>query len=370
MNTPPLDVLIPFVTVTNWIRSAARCGFNIEPLLRHAGMDLNKLHPSEAQITLAALMVLMEECVAQTRLHAPHLHFPQVLGETFAFEYLSDIETFITTSPTLREAAPVLQWLPQFVNPFMAMSLQEHGHRARLCVNFAHEASTPDSTWHFAESVIATLCKFARLLLGHDIPASEGEITFQHAQPINTPAWTNALGLPVRYGAELNALWFERRLLDRPLQGALPSLHETAGQRVSQQLELAQTIAITGPDHGGGGSLAAYIRSLLLQQHTLLGGGLEAIAGALAMHPRTLQRRLKAEAQPLSDVLDQVRYTLATQWLPDASLSIEDISARLGFSDRRSFTQAFTRWTGSSPSQWRHQGKPSPPSVAKTSPLS
>jgi hypothetical protein len=143
-----LDDPIPFVTVTNWVRSAARCGFHIEPLLREAGMDLQHLHPSEARITLAAMLKLMEGCIEQTRLHAPHMHFPQVLGETFAFEYLSDIETFITTSPTLRDAAPALQWLPQLINPFMALNLQEHGHQARLRVDFVHESSTPKDTWH------------------------------------------------------------------------------------------------------------------------------------------------------------------------------------------------------------------------------
>jgi AraC-like DNA-binding protein len=50
-----------------------------------------------------------------------------------------------------------------------------------------------------------------------------------------------------------------------------------------------------------------------------------------------------------------VRYKLAQQWLRDSSMPIEDISDRLGFSDRRSFTQAFSRWSGVTPSQYRRQ---------------
>jgi len=34
-------------------------------------------------------------------------------------------------------------------------------------------------------------------------------------------------------------------------------------------------------------------------------------------------------------------------------VSIDDISARLGFSDRRAFTAAFKRWEGETPSAWR-----------------
>jgi AraC-like DNA-binding protein len=363
VNHTALDDPIPFVTVTNWVRSAARCGFNVEPLLREAGMDLQHLHPSEARITLAAMLKLMEGCIEQTRLHAPHMHFPQVLGETFAFEYLSDIETFITTSPTLRDAAPALQWLPQLINPFMALNLQEHGHQARLRVDFVHESSTPKDTWHFAESVLATFCKVARLLLGHGI--TEGEITLQHQRPPNTPEWTNALGVPIRYGCELNALWFERRLLDRPLQGALPSLHETAAQRVNQQLAKALAPTTAGQPLQDG-PLATRIHTLLHQRQDLLGQGIDAIARELALHPRTMQRHLRDEGLVLSAIVDQVRHTLATGWLADPALSIEEISARLGFTDRRSFTQAFTRWAGMPPTQWRRQGNPSPANVTKT----
>jgi len=48
-----------------------------------------------------------------------------------------------------------------------------------------------------------------------------------------------------------------------------------------------------------------------------------------------------------------VRYKLAQQWLKNEALPIEDISDRLGFADRRSFTQAFSRWAGITPSH-RH----------------
>jgi AraC-like DNA-binding protein len=58
-------------------------------------------------------------------------------------------------------------------------------------------------------------------------------------------------------------------------------------------------------------------------------------------------------------LLDEVRHALATQWLAQGNSSIETIGLRLGFTDRRSFTQAFTRWTGVPPSHWRRQGNPS-----------
>ena len=85
----------------------------------------------------------------------------------------------------------------------------------------------------------------------------------------------------------------------------------------------------------------------------MLGLGLDGLADALGIHARTLQRRLKDLGDSHSAIQDRVRYQLAQQWLRNDALSIEDISEQLGFSDRRSFTQAFTRWSGQTPSQFR-----------------
>ncbi|RRS04866.1 AraC family transcriptional regulator [Aquabacterium soli] len=347
------DTPIPFVTVTNWSRAAALCGFNIGPLLREVGIDTDLLDPEASVISVQAMRILMERCVEETRRHAPHMHFPVTLGETFAFDYLSDLETFITTSPTLREAVPALQWLRPLLNPFIQWDLQEHGDQARLRMDFHHAEAQPATTWAFAESIFVTLCKFTRQMVG--VPLWQSELTLRHPPQQGSERLASAIGGPVRFEQPVNALWFDRALLDMPLRGALPSLHETAARRVAQQVAQKDASVGTPPEHA---SLHAQIDALLRHQPALLGEGLDALAQALGLHSRTLQRRLRDEDASHSAIVARVRHDLARQWLTDPALSIEDISERLGFTDRRSFTQAFNKWQGQSPSEFRRQGNP------------
>jgi AraC-like DNA-binding protein len=87
----------------------------------------------------------------------------------------------------------------------------------------------------------------------------------------------------------------------------------------------------------------------------LLGHGIDTVASRVRLHPRTLQRRLRAERETYAGVVDRVRYRLALRALQHAQTDLETLSEQLGFSDRRSFTRAFTRWSGVSPSSFRQR---------------
>mgnify|MGYP000992269530 FL=1 len=193
----------------------------------------------------------------------------------------------------------------------------------------------------------------------------QGEITFIHQRPPGSPDWANALGLPMRYGQDVNAILFDRAVLDRPLRGALPSLHASAARRVAEQLETLATQMAQRASQAPGSdaalephSLSAQIQARLLRQPALLGQGIDALAADLGLHPRTLQRRLREEGQQHSGIVNQIRHRLAQDWLKHSPESVEKIAERLGFADRRSFSQAFTRWQGISPSEFRRQGNP------------
>lgn len=77
------------------------------------------------------------------------------------------------------------------------------------------------------------------------------------------------------------------------------------------------------------------------------------IAEELNLSKRTLQRRLQQQDISFAELRDQVRFHYSLDYLIKQHLSIDSISASLDFSDRTSFTNAFKRWTGLSPSTFR-----------------
>lgn len=77
------------------------------------------------------------------------------------------------------------------------------------------------------------------------------------------------------------------------------------------------------------------------------------IAEELNLSKRTLQRRLQQQDINFAQLRDQVRFHVSIDYLIEQNMSIDSISASLDFSDRTSFTNAFKRWTGLSPSTFR-----------------
>ena len=72
---------------------------------------------------------------------------------------------------------------------------------------------------------------------------------------------------------------------------------------------------------------------------------------------RTLQRRLLAQDTTYSSLLEELRHDLAIHLLEERTRRVSDIGQELGYRDPATFTRAFRRWTGLTPSQYRAAGE-------------
>jgi AraC-like DNA-binding protein len=83
--------------------------------------------------------------------------------------------------------------------------------------------------------------------------------------------------------------------------------------------------------------------------------GEEQIAGPMKISPRHLRRLLRQHNTSYEQLLDEVRRETALRLLAEERSSLTSIAYELGFHDPSSFTRAFRRWTGYSPSDFRRR---------------
>ena len=77
------------------------------------------------------------------------------------------------------------------------------------------------------------------------------------------------------------------------------------------------------------------------------------IAADLGFSRQTLFRKLKAEKTSFAVILDDLRRRMAEDYLAASRTSVNETAYLLGFSDAASFSRAFKRWTGLSPTAFR-----------------
>jgi AraC-like DNA-binding protein len=80
------------------------------------------------------------------------------------------------------------------------------------------------------------------------------------------------------------------------------------------------------------------------------------VACELGISQRTLARLLSAEGLTFSAILQQFRLDLAKAYITHRDLSISQIAWLLGYGEVSAFTNAFRRWTGTTPREMRAAG--------------
>jgi AraC-like DNA-binding protein len=196
-----------------------------------------------------------------------------------------------------------------------------------------------------AEATLAGWYSFGRWISNAELALSS--VHFAHDAPADVAPYSAYFGCPVHFGQARNALLFPRGLLDLPLSQADRSLH--LAMREQARAALDQVF--------GGTGIGQRARQALARLLPKCEASLEAVAAALELAPRTLQRRLRDEGLNFKQVLDSLRRDLALVYLADASLSSLDIALLLGYAEQSSFTRACKDWTGNTPTEYRRRGE-------------
>lgn len=193
-----------------------------------------------------------------------------------------------------------------------------------------------------ADAILATLIMVCRINYGQNL--NPIAVSFSHPAPKDTGRYYAFFRCPVNFDADDNRITLSQDVVDKKLTSSNPQLAHLNDQIMIEYLAKQDENNIIE-------RVKVVIIDLLPSRHVTD----SSVADELHLSRRTLHRRLQQENTTFSSILNKVRKELATQYIQDCSLSLKEISFLLGFAEYSSFSRAFKRWTGSSPSTVRSQ---------------
>lgn len=211
-------------------------------------------------------------------------------------------------------AIRALVQLQRLADTHNAVALVEDGMVAVV----SHRPPAEIGAWPaaLAEAVIGAAVHLSRAFVGGELVLDH--VTFQHRDPgTETAAW---FGCPVHYEASANTIVLPRAQLARPLRSADRTMYASIFAAGVRQLE-----AVPGED-----PLLESARRVLRER---LGERMSVaeLADALAMSPRTLQRRLAELGVTFRKLIDDVRLeVLGALSRPEKQLAT---AGKLGYAD-------------------------------------
>lgn len=175
-----------------------------------------------------------------------------------------------------------------------------------------------------------------------EAPFPSTRMIFPYPAPSYWRNYERTFNCPIDFGADRMEWHFASSALDRPCPNANPITAQICQQ-------LCQRVLDERPDVQ---DLARRVRTALLNASGNYPSA-AAMAGRLGMSVRTLHRQLADYDDSYQSILDDVRRSLAIEFLQNTNLSIEQIAERVGFSDGTTFRKSFRKWTGQAPTRYR-----------------
>lgn len=251
----------------------------------------------------------------------------------------------ILSSTNFREAARFAVQYHALATPLETLSFEEGRDGAKWTYDLIPEAASDPTLQRFlVEHNFGVTIALHRDVMGHLFLPRELHVSYPQIR--ESALDTAIFGCPLLFGQDHNCLMFDARWLE-----SKPTLGSELTYRLVVRLcdllmeELKLRVGLAGR-----------VREILLRNlgRTMSAG---AVARNLNMTVRTLQRRLRDANTSLREVMDDLRKRMASKYLGETDLTVEEIAAALGFGEPANFRRAFQRWTGAAPGEFRRRAR-------------
>jgi AraC-like DNA-binding protein len=331
-----------------WTRGAAaretlnyleRRGIDAEPAMFGAGISRRQLSQDDIGLSVASQYRFLELAAAEAN--------DQLLGLHVAAEMdmrAIGILFYLTGSaPTVSEALENLARYSRTTNEALVVEISQQKDAVILAIRHLQEFGEPHR--QFFELLALWLIRTLHKETNRDFTLSR--VTFSHARNADLREVHRLLRCPVDFAQGVDSWILPQRVMDLPIVSGDSQLLKILTAHADDLL--AERHSVTGLQS----MVANQLASLLPRGESRAA----IVAQQLGMSQRSLTRHLAEEGTTFAEILEQLRRRLASRYLADDRMSVQQTGWLLGYSEVGAFNHAYKRWTGTAPRRTR---KPAP----------
>ncbi|MEE4217006.1 MAG: AraC family transcriptional regulator ligand-binding domain-containing protein [Xanthomonadales bacterium] len=327
---------LPAAYLKVFLQHAAKAGLQLEPLLEGTKLQAEGLLESTRPIEFDDLQRVLDRV---TRQLGAGWHLS--LAGRFTVPAHGPLGFAVVTAPDIETAIGVLIRYLGIRGPFLWPAGSIEG--TDYVIRFHESMHMGTQRRLLVELALLSVQGLIERPLGRKMRGAQ--LAFALAPPSYRDMLNQAFHADVVFGARRHSLRFPAAWLDEPCVLHDEAMHRYLLGRCEAELKLMSGIL----------PAEIAVRQALLASPGRL-PGLREIAAGQNLSPRTLIRRLKHGNTSYRIICNDVRRSLAIDYLANSGLSIGHIAYHLGYQDPSNFGRAFRSWFGLTPGQYRKQG--------------
>lgn len=310
-------------------------GHGVQACLQGSGILLSQLEETDARMTLQQELVFYRNTLELSG--DPTIGLK--LGKPFVPQRYGLFGYALLSAATFRHALSLTRNFGQLTFSFFTFDFGASGNRGWWTMSEPPPIEQALVDLYMDRDMSAAVVDFSEVI---GRPFDAEEVWIAHDGHGRRQVYRDHFGCEVKFSAGCGKLTFDSSLLDQPL----PQSDPESSRHFQQQCQLL-IAKLTRQSH-----FVDDVRMLVLARPGFF-PDVDYVAEKLGMSTRTLRRRLKGEGSSYRELLDEIRYGLAREYLSESELPLEEIAGLLGYTEPGNFSHAFRRWSGESPSAWR-----------------
>ena len=319
------------VAARETLRYLERRGIDTEPALLGAGISRSQLSQDDIGLSVASQYRFLELAAAEADDSLLGLHVAAELD----IRAIGILFYLTGSASTVSEALENLARYSQTANEALAVEISRRKDEVILAVRHLQEFDEPHR--QFFELLALWFIRTLQQETNRDFTLSR--VTFTHGRNADLREVHRLLRCPVDFAQGQDSWVLPQRVMDLPIVSGDTQLLKILTAHADDLL--AEKHSVTGLQS----TVASQLASLLPSGESRAA----VVARQLGMSPRSLTRHLAEEGTTFGEIVEQLRRRLASRYLADDRMSVQQIAWLLGYSEVGAFNHAYKRWTGTAP---------------------